>query len=380
MTVFVTNPETKSIHQDYMLQALDLARTAEGRTSPNPPVGAVIVADGQVVGVGYHPKAGEPHAEIFALRRAGDLARGATIYVTLEPCSHHGRTGPCCDALIAAGIAQVYVGTQDPNPQVSGRGIARLRASGIQVHVGILAVECQRLIAPFAKLITSGRPLVILKAALTLDGCIATSSGESQWITNEHSRRHVHVVRDRVDAIMVGVGTVVYDNPCLTTRLADGGRDPLRVVVDSTLRTPVDAAIVNHSSQAKTLIFTGAKADSAKINAMRQQPMVDVVQLCSSDQGVDLSEVMQYLGALEIQTVLVEGGAVLNMSLFNANLIDRVMVYLAPKIIGGNDGKALFAGHGVTNLADALQLTAVRTQHFGDDILIEGDVAACLPV
>jgi diaminohydroxyphosphoribosylaminopyrimidine deaminase/5-amino-6-(5-phosphoribosylamino)uracil reductase len=363
-----------------MMQALDLARTAEGRTSPNPPVGAVIVADGQVVGVGFHPKAGEPHAEIFALRRAGDLARGATIYVTLEPCSHHGRTGPCCDALIAAGIAQVYVGTQDPNLQVSGRGIARLRAAGVQVDVGIMAEECQRLIAPFTKLITSGRPLVILKAALTLDGCIATSSGESQWITNEHSRCHVHAVRDRVDAIMVGVGTVVYDNPRLTTRLPDGGRDPLRVVVDSTLRTPVDAAIVNHSSQAKTLIFTSEKADNVKISAMRQRPMVDVVQLSSSAQGVDLGEVMQYLGALDIQTVLVEGGAVLNMALFNATLIDRVMIYLAPKIIGGNDGKALFAGHGVTKLTDALQLTAVRTQHFGNDILIEGDVEACLPV
>lgn len=371
--------EQCALHSMYMQQALELARRAEGRTAPNPAVGAVIVQDGTVVGTGFHPKAGEPHAEIFALRAAGDLARGADIYVTLEPCSHHGRTGPCCDALIEAGVARVFVGMQDPNPQVRGRGISRLRAAGITVSVGICAVECRRLIAPFIKWITTRQPFVILKSALTLDGRIATSSGESQWITNEYSREHVHRLRDKVDAIMVGVGTVLHDDPRLTTRLAAGGRDPMRIVVDSKLRTPTDAAIVNLDSAARTVIFTTQLADQQKIAAMRLLPMVDVVQLPSKDDKVDLSAVMHYLFEHGVQTVLVEGGAELNMALFNEKLIDRVMFYFAPKLLGGADGQSMFAGHGVVHLADALQLTDVRSCCFADDVLIEGDVVTCSP-
>ena len=368
-----------SIHVHFMQQALDLARCGEGRTAPNPAVGAVIVVDGEVVGSGFHPKAGDPHAEIFALREAGVLARGADIYVTLEPCSHHGRTGPCCDALIAAGVVRVFVGTPDPNPQVSGRGIARLRAAGIEVIVGICEQECCILIAPFVKHITTGKPFVILKAASTLDGCMTTSTGESQWITNEDSRNHVHQVRNRIDAIMVGVGTVLRDNPRLTTRLPDGGRDPLRIVVDSRLRTPLDAAIVHPDSLAKTLIATTDKVCPNKIKALEQHPMVEVVQLPDYQGRVDLTALMSLLGERDIQSVLVEGGAILNMSLFNARLIDRVMVYFAPKLIGGDDGKRLFAGQGVTRLVDALQLKNIRSRRFGDDLLIEGEVVACLP-
>lgn len=368
-----------SIHCHFMQQALDLARRGEGRTSPNPAVGAVIVVAGDVVGSGFHPKAGDPHAEIFALREAGVLACGADAYVTLEPCSHHGRTGPCCDALIVAGVARVFVGTQDPNPQVSGRGISRLRAAGIEVIVGICEQECRLLIAPFVKLITTGRPFVILKSASTLDGRMATSSGESQWITNEDSRNHVHQVRDRVDAIMVGVGTVLRDNPRLTTRLPEGGHDPLRIVVDSRLRTPLDAAIVHPDSLAKTLIVTTVQACPNKIKALEQHPLVEVVQLPSCECQVDLVALMDVLGGRDIQNVLVEGGAILNMSLFNAGLIDRVMVYFAPKLIGGDDGKGLFAGRGVTCLGDALQLKDIRSRRFGDDLLIEGEVEACLP-
>jgi diaminohydroxyphosphoribosylaminopyrimidine deaminase/5-amino-6-(5-phosphoribosylamino)uracil reductase len=365
--------------QEYMQQALDLARCAEGRTAPNPAVGAVIVKNGVVVGSGFHPKAGDPHAEIFALRAAGEQARGADIYVTLEPCSHHGRTGPCCDALIAAGVARVFIGIQDPNPQVSGQGISRLRTAGIIVSVGICAVECRCLVAPFIKWITRHQPFMILKSAMTLDGRIATSSGESQWITNEHSRLYAHRLRDKVDAIMVGVGTVLLDNPRLTTRLASGGRDPLRIVVDSKLRTPVDAAIVNLTSTAKTIIFTTPLADQQKIAAMRKLPMVDVVQMPSCAQKVDLSAMMEYLADHAVQTVLVEGGAELNMALFNAKLIDRVMFFFAPKLFGGDDGKSMFVGQGVAHLADALHLTDVRTQCFADDVLIEGEVVTCLP-
>ncbi len=355
------------------------ARCGEGRTAPNPPVGAVIVNDGVVVGEGYHPKAGEPHAEIFALRAAADMARGGDIYVTLEPCSHQGRTGPCCDALIAAGVARVFVGTQDPNPQVSGRGIAKLRAAGIKVVVGVCESECRLLIAPFAKHIMTQKPFVILKTALTLDGCIATSSGESQWITNSLSRQHVHQVRNRVDAIMVGVGTVIHDNPRLTTRLPDGGRDPLRVVVDSHLRIPLDAEILHLDSVAQTIVVTTDAADLDKLLFMRSLPRVEVVQLARSEAGVNLPEVMEYLGKCAIQTVLVEGGAVLNRSLFAAGLIDRVMIYFAPKLLGGDDGLRLFSGAGVTALSDALELTMLRSQCFGDDILLEGEVSSCLP-
>ncbi|MEA3464616.1 MAG: bifunctional diaminohydroxyphosphoribosylaminopyrimidine deaminase/5-amino-6-(5-phosphoribosylamino)uracil reductase RibD [Thermodesulfobacteriota bacterium] len=369
-----------STHVRFMQQALVLARRGAGRTSPNPVVGAVIVVDGDIVGSGFHPKAGEPHAEIFALREAGMLARGADVYVTLEPCSHHGRTGPCCDALIAAGVAHVFVGIQDPNPKVSGRGITKLRAAGIEVTVGICEQECSVLIAPFVKHITTGQPFVILKVASTLDGCMATSTGESQWITNEDSRNHVHQVRDRIDAIMVGVGTVLCDNPRLTTRLpGGGGRDPLRIVVDSRLRTPQDAAIVHPDSLAKTLIATTEKASPTKIKALEQHPMVEVVQLPDCEGRVDLCVLMDLLGGRDIQSVLVEGGATLNMSLFNVRLIDRVMVYFAPKLIGGDDGKRLFAGQGVTGLVDALQLKDVRSRRFGDDLLIEGEVVACLP-
>ncbi|OQY20176.1 MAG: riboflavin biosynthesis protein RibD [Desulfobacteraceae bacterium 4572_35.1] len=362
-----------------MQQALELARRAEGRTTPNPAVGAVIVKNGVVVGCGFHPRAGEPHAEIFALNDAGDEARGSDVYVTLEPCSHYGRTGPCCDALIAAGVAKVYVGTQDPNPMVAGRGIDRLRCAGIEVSVGICEVECRRLLAPFAKWVTTGKPLVILKAGLTLDGRLATSTGESQWITNEESRQHVHQLRNKIDAIMVGVGTVIEDDPRLTTRLDGGGRDPLRVVVDSTLRLPVNSAIVNHNSAAKTLIFTTSQASEKKIDSLRQLPKVEVIQLPDCDGRVDLVALFNHLGGMQVQSVMVEGGAKLNMALFSAHLIDRVVLYFAPKLIGGNDGKALFDGCGVRHLVDALQLTDVRSQHFGNDVLIEGEVVSCLP-
>jgi len=365
--------EQQPIHSVYMKQALELARRAEGRTAPNPAVGALIVKDGEIVGSGYHPKAGEPHAEIFALRDAGAQAVGADIYVTLEPCSHHGRTGPCC------GVARVFVGVLDPNPQVSGRGIDKLRAAGISVTVGICEVECRRLIAPFSKWITAKKPFVILKAALTLDGRIATSTGESQWITNEQSRHHVHQLRDKVDAIMVGVGTVLRDDPRLTTRLESGGRDPLRIVVDSLLRTPITSALVNHKSAATTVIFTTGLADPQKIEAMNSLPLVEVVTLPGSADRVDLQAVMDYLAEQEVLTVLVEGGAELNMALFNAKLIDRVMFYFAPKMFGGDDGKLLFAGQGVSQLADALQLTDIRSQSFADDVLIEVEVVTCLP-
>jgi diaminohydroxyphosphoribosylaminopyrimidine deaminase/5-amino-6-(5-phosphoribosylamino)uracil reductase len=365
--------------EQYMRQALELARLAEGRTRPNPAVGAVVVADGRVVGEGYHPEAGQPHAEIFALRAAGESARGADLYVTLEPCSHHGRTGPCTEAILAAGLRRVFVGTRDPNPLVAGEGIARLQAAGVEVVCDILEGECRRLIAPFAKHITTGLPYVILKSAVTLDGKTATSTGDSQWITNAASRAHVHQLRNRVDAVMVGIGTVLKDNPRLTTRLADGpGRDALRVVVDSRLQIPADAALLHLDSPAGTLIATTGQAPPDRLRSIARDN-VEILQVAEQEGRVDLSDLLRELGTRGIQSLLLEGGAVLNQAFLEAGLVDRMMIFFAPKVLGGSDGKGIFAGCGVVRLAEAVQLREIRTSRFDDDILIEGEVMPCLP-
>ncbi|MBN2644751.1 MAG: bifunctional diaminohydroxyphosphoribosylaminopyrimidine deaminase/5-amino-6-(5-phosphoribosylamino)uracil reductase RibD [Desulfuromonadaceae bacterium] len=368
-----------------MRLALDLARCAEGRTGPNPPVGALIVVDGVIVGRGFHPRAGEPHAEVFALCDAAEQSRGADVYVTLEPCSHHGRTGPCCDALIAAGIRRVFIGMSDPNPLVNGRGVARLRAAGVEVVTGILEKECRHLIAPFIKHVTSGLPLVILKSAMTLDGKTATVTGDSQWITNVRSRLHVHEVRNRVDAILVGIGTVLADDPRLTTRLneipAIGMRDPLRVVLDASLRIPLTAQLLNLDSAASTLILTTGAAAQDKVEQLRALSGVEVEILPADDAGqVELLAALQLLGRRQVQSLLIEGGARIHQSFLQQRLIDRVMVYVAPKLLGGSDGQGLFCGPGPQRLAEALSLQELRTRRFDDDILIEAEVASCLPV
>lgn len=366
--------------EHYMQQALDLARRAEGRTRPNPAVGAIIVADGTVVGEGYHPQAGQPHAEIFALRAAGERARGADLYVTLEPCSHQGRTGPCTEAIISAGIRRVFVGIKDPNPLVAGSGLNRLREFGMEVTSGILEKDCQRLIAPFAKHITTGMPYVILKSAVTLDGKTATSTCDSQWITNAASRNYVHQVRDRVDAIMVGIGTVLKDDPSLTTRLAQGsGRDAMRIVVDSQLRIPANAALLHLDSSAPTIIATTRRAVAQR--SLTLPGKNDELLVLPEHAGrVDLQALLRELGRRGVQSMLLEGGAVLNDAFLKAGLIDRVMVFIAPKILGGSDGKGIFAGNGFPVLADAIQLQDVMVRVFGDDTLIEGEVRQCSPV
>lgn len=365
--------------EGYMQRALDLARQGEGRTRPNPPVGAVVVRNGVIVGEGFHPRAGEPHAEIFALRAAGPAAKGSDLYVTLEPCSHHGRTGPCAEAVVAAGIARVFIGIEDPNPLVSGRGIARLRQAGIQVESGILAADCRCLIAPFAKHVATGLPLVILKSALTLDGRSATATGDSRWITGEESRLLVHRLRDRNDAIMIGLGTVLRDDPQLTCRLPDGsGRDPLRVIVDSRLEIPESAAVLSGAAAAGTLVATTAAADGDK--RQRMEKTGATVLVCREREGrVDLADLLRQLGADGVQSILVEGGAVLNQALLDAGLVDRVMVFLAPMLLGGSDGKGMFQGSGVHKLAQAVRLGDVRVSRCGDDTLIEGEVQRCSP-
>jgi diaminohydroxyphosphoribosylaminopyrimidine deaminase / 5-amino-6-(5-phosphoribosylamino)uracil reductase len=364
-------------HQLYMRRALALARRGQGRTAPNPAVGAVVVRAGQVVGAGFHPAAGEPHAEIFALRQAGALARGADLYVTLEPCCHQGRTGPCTDAILQAGIARVYAGCVDPNPKVSGQGLTLLRQGGVTTEVGILETECRRLIAPFAKHLIAGLPYVILKAAMTLDGRTATATGHSRWISNPASRRQVHRLRDRVDAIMVGIGTVLRDDPLLTTRLPRGGRDPLRVVVDAALRISEEAAILNLSSAAPTLIATTAQADRDKAERLTGRG-VEILYVEERDGRVDLTALLRQLGARGVQSLLLEGGATLNAAALQAGLVDRVMIFVAPRLLGG-EGLGLFSGPGPLTMDHARLLTDLRVRRFGDDVLIEGEVERCLP-
>lgn len=361
-----------------MRQAIDLAGRGVGRTAPNPPVGALLVRDGVVVGSGFHPAAGQPHAEVFALRQAGERARGADLYVTLEPCCHHGRTGPCVEALLQAGVGRVFVGVHDPNPLVAGQGIRRLQEAGVDVVTGLLEGPCRYLIAPFAKHILTGRPLVIFKAAMTLDGRTATAGGESQWISCEQSRLKVHRLRNQVDAVMVGSKTVMTDNPRLTTRLADGGRDAVRVVVDGSLRTSPEAALYNQVSTAPTLLLTADDQDPDRRKPYLRRG-VEVIGIRRQGNHLDLVDALEKLGQRHLQAVLLEGGGTLAGTMLRCGLIDRVMLFVAPLLFGGSDGQSLFAGPGVQRLADAFRLADLRLSRVGEDLLLEGEVAECSP-
>ncbi|PLX98980.1 MAG: bifunctional diaminohydroxyphosphoribosylaminopyrimidine deaminase/5-amino-6-(5-phosphoribosylamino)uracil reductase RibD [Desulfuromonas sp.] len=360
--------------QKYMQLALELAARAEGLTRPNPPVGAVLVVDGRIVGQGFHPGAGQPHAEVLAIQDAGTKASGATLYVTLEPCNHQGRTGPCTEAVIAAGIKNVIVGTLDPNPLVAGKGVDRLKNAGIEVSVGLMETACRRLIAPFAKHIKTGLPYVTLKMAMTLDGQTATADGDSQWISNEQSRHHVHQMRNVSDAIMVGVGTVLADDPQLTTRLPHNGKDPVRIIVDSNLKIPETARVFNPDSAAQVILLTTPRADAGKITAL-QNIGAEVVVVPERNGRVDLRAAMQELGRRDIQSVLLEGGATVAAEALKCGIVDRMAIFIAPKLLVGNDGKCLFNGSGCKLMKDALQLKAVTVRQFADDILVEGEVS-----
>jgi len=360
-----------------MQRALSLARRGIGRTAPNPAVGCVIVKGGIIVGEGWHKKAGTPHAEVHALRQAGEKARGADVFVTLEPCSHHGRTPPCADALVEAGVAKVVAGMVDPNPLVSGRGLIRLRNAGIRVESGVLEEECRRLNESFIKHVTTGRPFVILKSAMTLDGKTATSLGDSKWITNDTSRAYVHKVRGMVEAVMVGSGTAVADDPLLTCRVGRG-KNPVRIIVDSTLRTPLHAQVVIDRT-AHTIVATTPAADETKVAALRAAG-VEILTCRGNIRGVDLPDMLDQLGKRGIQSILLEGGGTLAGEALRHRLIDKFLFFYAPKLVAGA-GKGPFAGEGVENIAAAVQLERVTVRRFGTDILVEGyPEGTCLPV
>ncbi len=359
--------------EQFMQRAIVLARKGLGRTAPNPPVGAVLVRDGKIIGEGFHPAAGQPHAEVFALREAGELALGADLYVTLEPCCHHGRTGPCTEALINAGVSRVYIGTQDPNPLVAGKGTESLRQAGVDVICEVLTMESQRLIAPFTKSISKGLPYVIFKAAMTLDGKTATSAGDSKWISCAASRELVHQLRNQVDGIVVGSRTVKADDPRLTTRLADGdGRDPVRIVFDGSLKTSPQATLYTQPSEAKTVLVTASDHAEAVLQPYRVVG-ADIIQVSRNDDGLDLSAAMIELVKMNLHSILLEGGSVLGGAMLRADLVDQVMVFVAPKMIGGK-GRDLLAGDGVTSISDAWSLINLRARQIDTDILIEGEV------
>jgi diaminohydroxyphosphoribosylaminopyrimidine deaminase / 5-amino-6-(5-phosphoribosylamino)uracil reductase len=354
----------------FMKMALDLAATAKGKTNPNPVVGAILVKDGLIVGSGLHRKAGEPHAEVHAFRMAGEHAKGATLYVTLEPCSHYGKTPPCANLVKESGVSRVVVATQDPNPQVAGRGIGIIREAGIEVEVGILEKEAQHLNERFIHNMLTRTPFVISKVAMTLDGKIATHNGHSKWITGDEARYNVHRLRNEVDAILVGIGTVKADDPMLTTRLETGGKNPIRIILDSTLRIDVNAKIVD-CSEAKTWIVTAEGNDdiAEKVKVLEHRG-VEFIYVPVTQSGLDLSALMVQLYERGVTDLLVEGGSEVNGSFLRAGLINKFFIYMAPKVLGGRDSLTPFTGEDVDSMDQALDVAIHSIEHFGNDILI----------
>lgn len=364
--------EQNSQTHDYMKRAIMLAKKGRGYTNPNPMVGAVVVKDGKIIGEGYHKVYGSAHAEVQALNNCKVSPEGATLYVTLEPCSHVGKTPPCVDAIISHGIKEVVIGMVDPNPLVAGMGIKKLQEQQITVTWGILENEVKALNRIFIKYISTRKPYCIWKSAMTLDGKIATKTGDSKWITSETARQYVHQLRHQVSAIMVGIGTVLADNPRLTTRLSDGhGQHPIRIILDTTCRIPLDAPLL--SEEGKTIVCIGKHAPVHKINRLKEKG-VEVYVANEKDGRLDIGSLMDYLGERGIDSVLIEGGSLVSSSALEAGVVDEVMLFVAPKIIGGEDAKSPVGGEGIRWMKDAIALKDVEVQTLGPDILIRGKI------
>ena len=370
----------------YLRRAFDLARRGIGLASPNPYVGALLVdAEGEVVGSGFHTYEGVKHAEVLAIEQAGERTRGATLYINLEPCSHQGRTPPCADAVIAAGIRRVVASMADPNPLVSGQGFARLRAAGIELSTGILENEARQLNEAFAKYIRHRTPLITLKAAMTLDGKIAPPPGEGQppavhgaggntggWITSEPARAHVHELRHQNDAIMVGVGTVIADDPLLTDRSGHSRRRPLlRVIVDTLLRLPLESRVVK-TAQQDVLVLCSFAEQSKKQRLLDHGIRVEQVPYASKDGRPDMRGVAQRLGELEITSMIIEGGAMVNGAALASGVVDKVFLYYAPKILAGTGAVPFASGPGFQRMSDAAYVRSPRLHRFGEDFAVEG--------
>lgn len=357
---------------DFMKLALDLAENGRGYTSPNPIVGAVIVKDGRVVGRGWHKKAGGPHAEVHAIDDAGSEAEGATLYVTLEPCNHHGRTPPCTQKILAAGIRRVVMAMDDPNPDVTGGGAEFLRRHGITVISGVRENEARRLNEFFITHVRERRPFVILKCAATLDGRIATRTGDSRWVTGESARAHVHEIRHAVDAIMVGVNTIRTDDPSLTTRReGKPGVNPRRFILDTGLSIPDDAKVLRIHPASDTVIVTGDSSASEKRKRLAAAG-VGIMDAACADNRIDLAALMPQLGEQGVTSLLIEGGARVAASAFAAGIVDKVCFFYAPKILGGDDGVPMCSGPGPERMDQCLRLRDITVRRFDEDIMIEG--------
>lgn len=355
--------------EQWMRRALHLAEKGRGKTSPNPMVGAILLKDGKVVGEGYHARAGEDHAEIVALRRAGEAARGATLYLNLEPCAHFGKTPPCAPHIVEKGVKRVVIGMEDPNPLVRGKGIGILKEAGLDVDVGILEKQCGRLNEIFCKYISQKMPFIILKVAATLDGKIATRSGGSKWISGEASRRLVHRLRNQVDGILVGIGTVLKDDPLLTTRVR-GGRDPYRIILDSRLRIPREAKVIG-TTPSKTIIAATEFASKERIEELEKKGVRTLI-FNSKGGRIDLKSCLSKLGEMGITSLLVEGGSQVNGSFLDEGCIDKLILFLSPRIIGDQQAPGIFTGRGVSNLQEAIVLREIKMKRVGEDIFLEG--------
>jgi len=361
---------TPKPREHYMRLALDLARRGKGRVEPNPMVGCVIVKDGRIIGRGRHEFYGGPHAEINALKEAGASAEGADVFVTLEPCAHYGKTPPCTDALIRAKVARVIVAMADPFPQTAGIGPRRLRGAGIPVETGLLEHEARELNAPYLKMVTRKQSYVIAKWAMSLDGKIATRTGDSRWISGEESRRLVHRFRNEVDAVMVGVGTVLQDDPQLTCRI-DGGRNPRRIIVDAQAMTPIASRVVATAPEVETIIATPQDAPPERVEALAAAGCT-IIPLPARNGRLRISDLLAATAERKITNIMVEGGAGLLASVFEERAADEVRVFVAPIFIGGKDAPSPLAGYGVERIAECLRLRTVQSRRIGEDTLIEG--------
>jgi diaminohydroxyphosphoribosylaminopyrimidine deaminase/5-amino-6-(5-phosphoribosylamino)uracil reductase len=362
--------------EHFMQMALDLAKKGRGFTSPNPMVGAVIVKNGKVVGKGFHQAAGSPHAEVNAIDDAGALAKDATLYVTLEPCNHTGRTPPCTEKVLAAGIKKVVVAMKDPNPEVTGGGIDYLKSRGVHITEGVCEDQAKTLNEVFLKYIKTKRPFSIIKCAATLDGQIATRTGDSRWVTGEESREFVHRLRHAVDAIMVGINTVIQDDPSLTTRLKnrqenERGLDPIRIILDTHLRIPENAKLLRLNSDSGTIIVTGHTVPKDKKDRLAALG-ARILESPVKDDLIDLDKLMEQLGALGVTSLLIEGGSRVIASALSAGIVEKAMFFFAPKILGGDDGVSICKGSGTAYMNHCIPVKDIHIRRFGDDVMIAG--------
>lgn len=353
-----------------MKSALRLAKIGKGKVDPNPMVGAVIVKENKVIAKGWHQSYGEAHAEVTAFENAITDVEGATMYVTLEPCSHYGKTPPCADMIIKKKIKRVVVGTLDPNPLVAGQGVKKLVDAGIEVLIGVLEKECRDINRVFMKYIAEKKPFVVMKTAMSLDGKIATKKGESKWITGAKARESVHELRNEMAGIMVGINTVIKDNPQLICRI-ENGKNPIRIIVDSKLRISIDSKVLENQDIAKTIIATTDQGDIRKKKEIEEKG-VKVLVVKSLEGRVDLQDLMSKLAEEKIDSILLEGGATLNFSALEQSIVDKVRIYIAGKIIGGDQSKTPVGGRGIDLLRDAFQLENIKYKSVGKDLLVEG--------